>query len=162
MIEVSQDLAFRSEAPQDLSRVGASIQYLDRDLFLKLTISALCQENCAHPAAAKFTDNDVRPQAFSDARRSFLPESGGCILGAIFEAVGTLFKKRLCFGQQRLGLFEQIRISTAASLHQRSPVRRRVLFQRFAQNCFQAIPSLRIDVPLPELASFCGHVKSSS
>src|SRR5882724_13573102 len=121
MIEFGQDLAFRSETAQDLSRVGASTQYLDRDLFLKLTISALCQENCAHPTAAKFTDDDIRAYELSAARRSLLPESGGCVLGAIFEAVGALLKKRLCFGQERLGLFEQIRILTAASLHQGSP-----------------------------------------
>src|SRR5436190_1075146 len=123
MIELSQDLAFRSEAAQDLSRVSASIQYLDRNLFLELTISALCKENCAHPTAAKFTDDDVRAQALPGARRSLLPQSGGCVLGAIFEAVGTLLKKRLRFGQERLGLFEQIRILTAASLHQGNPGR---------------------------------------
>ena len=65
MIEPCQDLAFRSEAPQDLSGVRAPIQYLDRDLFFKLTISALSQENCAHPAAAKFTDDDIRADALS-------------------------------------------------------------------------------------------------
>src|SRR2546429_5251346 len=70
VIEPRQDLAFRSEAAQDLSRVGASIQYLDRNLFLKLTISALCQEYCAHPTAAKFTDDDIRAHALSAARRS--------------------------------------------------------------------------------------------
>src|SRR6476660_3444252 len=75
VIEPGQDLAFRSEAAQDLSRVGASIQYLDCDLFFKLTISALCQENCAHPAAAKFTDDDIRPHALPGARRSLFPES---------------------------------------------------------------------------------------
>src|SRR6266550_5249194 len=123
MIEPGQDLALRSEATQDLSRVGASIQYLDRDLFLKLTISALRQKNCAHPPAAKFTDDDIRAHALSAARRSLLPESGGCVLGAIFEAVGTLLKKRLSFGQERLGLFEQIRIFTAASLDQGNPGR---------------------------------------
>ena len=123
MIEPGQDLAFRSETAQDLSRVRASIQYLDRDLFLKLTISTLCQENCAHSAAAKFTDDDIRAHALSAARRSLLPESGGCVLGAIFEAVGTLLKKRLRFGQERLGFFEQIRIFTAASLHQGNPGR---------------------------------------
>src|SRR6478672_5605839 len=100
VIEPGQDLAFRSETAQDLSRVGASIQYLDRDLFLKLTISALCQENGAHPPAAKFTDDDIRAHALSAARRSLLPESGGCVLGAIFEGVGTLLKKRLRFGQE--------------------------------------------------------------
>src|SRR5204862_2194000 len=110
MIEPGQDLAFRSEAAQDLSRVGAFIQYLDRDLFLKLTISALCQENCAHPTAAKFTDDDIRAYALSAARRSLLPESGGCIPGAIFEAVARLLKKRLRFSQERLGLCKQIRI----------------------------------------------------
>src|SRR4029077_6658018 len=94
-IEPGQDLAFRSETPQNLSRVGASIQYLDRDLFLKLTISALCQENCAHPAASEFTDDDIRADAFSAARRSLLPESGSCVPGAIFEAIGPLPKKRL-------------------------------------------------------------------
>src|SRR5207249_9939968 len=57
MIEPGQDLAFRSKTPQDLSRVGASIQYLDRNLFLKLTISTLRQKYCAHPTAAKFTDD---------------------------------------------------------------------------------------------------------
>src|SRR4029434_3729958 len=41
MIEPGQDLALRSETAQNLSRVGASIQYFDRNLFLKLTISAL-------------------------------------------------------------------------------------------------------------------------
>src|SRR6184192_4123986 len=100
MIEPGQDLAFRSEAAQDLSRVGASIQYLDRDLFLKLTIRALCQENCAHPAMAKFTGDDIRAHALPAARRSLLPESGGCVLGAIFEAVGTLGKKRVRFDQE--------------------------------------------------------------
>src|SRR5438034_11331539 len=123
MIEPGQDLAFRSETAQDLSRVGASTQYLDRDLFLKLTIGALCQENCAHPTAAKFTDDDIRAHALSAARRSLLPESGGCVLRAIFEAVVTLLKKSLRFGQERLGLFEQIRILTAASLHQGNPSR---------------------------------------
>src|SRR6266550_4049283 len=123
VIEPGQDLAFRSETVQDLSRVSASIQYLDRDLFLKLTISALCQENCAHPTAAKFTDDDIRAYALSAARRSLLPESGGCVPGAIFEAVGTLLKKRLRFGQERLRLFEQIRILTALSLHQGNPGR---------------------------------------
>ena len=87
-------------------------------MFLKLTISALCQKNRAHPAAAKFTDNDIRAHALPAAGRSLLPESGGCVLGAIFEAVGTFLKKRLRFGQERLGLFQQIRILTAASLHQ--------------------------------------------
>src|SRR2546429_1810937 len=53
------DLALRSEAAQDLSRVGASIQYLDRNLFLKLTISALCQEDCTHPAAAKRSEEHM-------------------------------------------------------------------------------------------------------
>jgi hypothetical protein len=157
MIEPCQDLAFRSEAAQDLSRVGASIQYLDRDLFLKLTISPLRQKNCAHPAAAKFTDDNVRAHALSAARRSFLPESGGCVLDAIFEAIRTLLKKRLRFGQERLGLFEQICILTAAPFHQGNPSCRRVLFQRFAQDGFQAIPALRVDVPLPEFDSFCGH-----
>src|SRR5204863_8367181 len=79
VIEPSQDLAFRSEAAQDLSRVGASIQYLDRNLFLKLTISALCQENGSHPAMAKFTDDEIRAHALSAARRLLLPESGGCV-----------------------------------------------------------------------------------
>src|SRR5439155_4197051 len=157
VIEPGQDLALRSEAAQDLSRIGASIQYLNRDLFLKLTISALRQEYCAHPTAAKFTDDDVRAHALSSARRSLLPESGGCVLGAIFETVGTLLKKRLRFGQERLGLFEQIRILTAPSLHQANPGRRRVLFQRFAQNRFQAIPALRVNFLLPESGSFCGH-----
>src|SRR4029077_17278306 len=124
------------------SRVGASIQYLDRDLFLKLTISALCQENGAHPAAAEFTDDDIRAYALSAARRAILPESESCVLGAIFEAVGTLLKKRLRFGQERLGLFEQIRILTAPFLHQGNPGRQRVLFQHFAQDGFQAIPTL--------------------
>src|SRR5437763_9600774 len=41
VIEPGQDLAFLSETAQDFSRVGASIQYLDRNLFLKLTISTL-------------------------------------------------------------------------------------------------------------------------
>src|SRR4029077_19778041 len=50
MIELCQDLTLRSESAQDLSSVRASIQYLDRDLFLKLTISTLGQENCAHSA----------------------------------------------------------------------------------------------------------------
>src|SRR5947199_10838528 len=118
VIEPGQDLAFRSETAQDLSRVGASIQYLDRNLFLKLTIGTLRQKYCAHPAAAKFTDDDIRAHTLSAARRSLLPESAGCVVGAIFEAVGTLLKKRLRFGQERLGLFEQIRILTAASLHQ--------------------------------------------
>src|SRR6266516_2981478 len=68
VIEPGQDLAFRSETPQDLSRVGASIQYLDRDLFLKLTISAFCQENCAHPATAKFTYDHIRAHALPAAR----------------------------------------------------------------------------------------------
>jgi hypothetical protein len=31
------------------------------------------------------------------------------------------------------------------------------LFQRFAQDGFQAIPALRMDVPLPESGSSCGH-----
>jgi hypothetical protein len=31
------------------------------------------------------------------------------------------------------------------------------LFQRFAQNGFQAIPMLRIDIPLTESGSSCGH-----
>src|SRR4029453_19101978 len=97
VIEFGQDLAFCSETAQDLSRVCASIQYLDRDLFLKLTVSALRQKYCAHPAAAKFTDDDIRAHALSAARRSFLPESGGCVLGAIFEAIGTLLKERLRF-----------------------------------------------------------------
>src|SRR5262249_44806618 len=95
-----------------------SIQYFDRDLFLKLAISTLCQENCAHPAAAKLTNDYIRAHALPAARRSILPESGGCVLGAIFEAVGTLLEKHLRFSQERLGLFEQIRILTAASLHQ--------------------------------------------
>src|SRR5436190_4208427 len=123
MVEPGQDLAFRSEAAQDLSRVGGSIQYLDRNLFLKLTISTLRQKNCAHPTTAKFTNDDIRAYALTAARRSLLPESGGRILGTIFEAVGTLLKKRLRFGQERLGLFEQIRIFTAASLHQGNPSR---------------------------------------
>src|SRR4029077_12353386 len=100
VIEPGQDLAFRSEAAQVLSLVCPPIQYLDRDLFLKLTISALRQKYCAHPAAAKFTDDDIRAHALSAARRSLLPQSGGCVLGAIFEAVGTLLKKRLRFGQE--------------------------------------------------------------
>src|SRR2546428_12805449 len=87
VIESGQDLAFRSETAQDLSRVGASIQYLDRNLFLKLTIGTLRQKNCAHPAAAKFTDDDICAYALSAARRSLLPESRGCVLDAIFEAV---------------------------------------------------------------------------
>src|SRR4029077_4899613 len=123
VIELGQDLAFRSKAVQDLGRVSASIQYLDRDLFLKLTISALCQENCAHPTAAKFTDDDIRAHKLSAARGPLLPESGSCVLGEILEAVGTLGKKRLRFDQERLGLFEQIRIFTAASLHQGNPGR---------------------------------------
>src|SRR5262245_6755609 len=123
MIEFGQDLAFRSETAQDLSRVGASIQYLNRNLFLKLTISTLCQENCAHPTAAKLTDDDIRAYALSAPRRSLLPESSGCVLGTILEAVGMLLKKRLRFGQERLGLFEQIRILTTASLHQGNPGR---------------------------------------
>jgi len=41
MIEPGQDLTFRLEAAQDFGGVGSSIQYLDRDLFLKLAISAL-------------------------------------------------------------------------------------------------------------------------
>src|SRR5213080_1480445 len=118
MIEPGQDLAFRSEAAQDLSRVGASIQYLDCDLFLKLTISALCQENCAHSAMAKFTDDDIRAHALSAARRLLLPESGGCVPGAIFEPVARLFKKRLRLGQERLGFFKQIGVAIATSLHQ--------------------------------------------
>ena len=123
VIEPGQDLAFRPEPAQDLSGVGASIQYLDRNLFLKLTISTLSQKNCAHPTAAKFTDDDIRAHALSAARWSLLPESGGCVLGAIFEAVRTLLKKRLSFGQERLGFFESIRIFTAASLHQGNPGR---------------------------------------
>src|SRR5436190_20570504 len=123
VIEPGQDLAFLSETAQDLSRVGASIQYLDRNLFLKLTVSTLRQKNCAHPTAAKFTGDDIRAHALSAARRSLLPKSGGCVVGAIFEAVGRLLKKRLRFGQERLGLFEQIRILTAASLHQGNPGR---------------------------------------
>src|SRR5262249_19536799 len=123
VVEPGQDLAFRSETAQDLSRVCASIQYLDRNLFLKLTISTLSQKYGAHPAAAKFTNDDIRAHTLSAARRSLLPESGGCVLGAIFEAVSTLLKKRLRFGQERLGLFEQIRILTAVSLHQGNPGR---------------------------------------
>src|SRR5436190_4672446 len=118
MIEPGQDLAFRSKPAQDLSRVGASIQYLDRDLFLKLTISTLRKKNCAHPAAAKFTYDDIRAHTVSAARWSFLPESGGRVLRAIFEAVRTLAKKRLRLGQERLGLFEQICILTATFLYQ--------------------------------------------
>src|SRR2546423_1925959 len=77
MVESRHDLAFRPEPAQDLGRVGASAQDLDRDLFFKLTISALCQENCAHSAMAKFTDDDIRAHALSAARRLLLPESGG-------------------------------------------------------------------------------------
>src|SRR4029450_1322888 len=112
MIEFGQDLAFRSETAQDLSGVGAAIQYFNRNLFLKLAISALCQKYCAHPTAAKFTDDDIRAHALSAARRSLPPEGGGCVLGAIVEAVGTLLEKRLRFGQERLGLLEQIGICT--------------------------------------------------
>src|SRR5262245_43676437 len=128
VIEPGQDLAFSSESAQNLSRVGAWIQYLDRDLFLKLTIGALRQKNCAHPTAAKFTNDDIRAHALSAARRSLLPESGGCVLRAIFEAVGTLLEKRLRFSQERFGLFEQIRIFTASSFHQCNPGCGRVLF----------------------------------
>src|SRR4029077_1773396 len=67
VIELGQDLAFRSEAVQDLSRVSASIQHLDRDLFLTLTISALRQENCAHPAAPEFTYDHIRADALPAA-----------------------------------------------------------------------------------------------
>src|SRR4029077_3052622 len=123
MIEPGQDLTFRLEAAQDFSGVGSSIQYFVRYLFLKFAISSLCQENCTHPTAAKFTDDDIRAQALPGAWRSLLPESGSCVLGAIFEAVCTLVKKRLRFGQERLGLFEQIRISTTASLNQLNPGR---------------------------------------
>src|SRR5256886_4049241 len=105
VIEPGQDLAFRSETAQDLSRVGASIQYLDRNLFLKLTISTLRQKYCAHPTAAKFTDDDIRAHALSAARRSLLPESGGCVVGAIFEAVGTILKKRFIFCRELLRLY---------------------------------------------------------
>src|SRR4051812_40879056 len=57
MIEPRQDLAFRSKTAQDLGGIGASIEYLDRNLFLKVTISALCQKNRAHPTAAKFAED---------------------------------------------------------------------------------------------------------
>src|SRR5262245_65804585 len=58
MIKLGQDLAFRSETAQDLSGVAASIQYLDGDWFLKLTISARRKENCTHPASATIRDDD--------------------------------------------------------------------------------------------------------
>src|SRR5262249_48329244 len=74
VIEPGKDLAFRSESAQNLSRVGASIQYLNSDLLLKLTIGALRQKNYAHPTAAKFTDDDIRAYALSASRGSLLPE----------------------------------------------------------------------------------------
>src|SRR5215470_7003116 len=121
MIEPCQDLTFCLEAAQNFSCVRSSIQYFDRDLFLKLTIRALCQKNCAHSAAAKFTDDDIRSDALSGAWRSLLPESRGGVLGAIFKAVGALVQKRLRFGQERLSLFKQIRIFAAAALEQGNP-----------------------------------------
>ena len=123
VIEPCQDLTFCLEAAQNFSGVRSSIQYFDRDLFLKLTIRPLRQENGTHPASAKFTDDGIRSDALSAARRSLMPESECGILGAIFKAVGMLFKKRLRFGQERLGLFKQIRIFTAASLEQSNPGR---------------------------------------
>src|SRR5262245_38962670 len=123
MIESRQDLAFRLEAAQNLSRVGSAIQYLDGDLSLELTIRALCQENCAHPAVAKLANDDIRSHALSSARRSLLPEGAGRVLGAIFEAVGMFFEKCLRFGQKRFSLFEQICIFAAACLDQSNPGR---------------------------------------
>src|SRR5262249_38018543 len=87
MIELGQDLTFRSEPAQDLSCVRASIQYLDGDLFLKLSISALCQENRAHPAAAKFTDDDIGAHALSAARRSLLPQPAPSLLRPLFHSL---------------------------------------------------------------------------
>jgi hypothetical protein len=92
-------------------------------LFLKLTISALCQVNCAHAATSKLTTDDIRAHALSAARRSLLPKSRGCVLRAIFEAVGVLVKKRFRFGQERLGFLKQIGIFPAASLNQSNPRR---------------------------------------
>src|SRR5215469_12056545 len=123
VIEPRQDLTFCSKSAQDFSRVGSSIQYLDRDLFLKLTIRPLRQKNCAHPSVAKFTNDGIRAHALSASRRSFLPERGRCVLDTIFEAVSMLLKKCLRFGQERLSLFEQIRILTAASLDYGNPGR---------------------------------------
>src|SRR5215469_2029817 len=100
MIEPCQDLTFCLEAAQNLSGIRSSIQYFDRDLFLKLTIRPLSQENRAHPAATKFADDDICSHALSAARRSLLPEGAGCVLGAIFEAVGMFLEKRLRFGQK--------------------------------------------------------------
>src|SRR5690242_6700601 len=121
MIEPCQDLTFCLEAAHNFSGVRSSIQYFDRDLFLKLTIRTLCQENSAHSAAAKFTDDDIRSDALSGPRRSLLPESGGGVLGAIFKAVGALVQKRFRFGQERLSLFKQICIFPAACLDQGEP-----------------------------------------
>src|SRR5262249_21378582 len=106
MIEPCQDLTFCLEAAQNFSGIRSSTQYFDRDLFLKLAISSFCQENCAHSASAKFTDDYIRSDALSDARRPLLPESGGGVLGAIFKAVGVLVQKRLRLGKERLSLFK--------------------------------------------------------
>src|SRR5437899_11119897 len=54
VIEPGQDLAFLSETAQDVSRVGASIQYLDRNSILTVTIITRREKYCDHTTAAEY------------------------------------------------------------------------------------------------------------
>jgi hypothetical protein len=90
MIELGQDLAFRSETAQHFVGVRAPLEYFDRDALFKLSVGAFGEINCSHATASEFFDNRVRTHSLANSIPFVAPKACRCDLCEFFENTGIL------------------------------------------------------------------------
>jgi hypothetical protein len=114
MLEIGQDLPLDSKTTQHFIGVCTPFKYFNRYTLLKLSIGALGEVNCAHPATPEFSYDGIGADSFSDPVAFVVPKARRCKLCEFFEGRGIV-------GEELFSLMEKGRvISTRLSQHRRA------------------------------------------
>jgi hypothetical protein len=140
MVEAGQDFAFRDEATKDIFRCGATVQYLDSYFFFEISICARCEINGSHSALANFTNNHISAHSPPKLRMVLRRTRNGKVISALLQRI----RRVGLGGQKRFDLMQKIDIISARTADHRASGRRRFVLERFSENRFKLLPSIRV------------------